>query len=115
MLEHQHVPEIEQTLADAGADPASFQLRFVPVSAPLSPGHPGDLLRRGAGQRDRRTAWPAAISGAYGGEPFVRFLDDRPPEVAAVSGSNYAEVGFTLGPRGGRRRGRWRCRPPPTT
>jgi N-acetyl-gamma-glutamyl-phosphate reductase len=27
---------------------------------------------------------------------------DRPPEVAAVAGSNYAEVGFTLGaPRGG--------------
>jgi N-acetyl-gamma-glutamyl-phosphate reductase len=34
----------------------------------------------------------------YADEPFVRFLPDRPPEVVAVAGSNYAEVGFTLGP-----------------
>ena len=34
---------------------------------------------------------------AYDGEPFVRFVRDRLPEVAAVAGSNYAEVGFTLG------------------
>ena len=27
----------------------------------------------------------------------MRFVRDRPPEVAAVAGSNYAEVGFTLG------------------
>jgi LysW-gamma-L-alpha-aminoadipyl-6-phosphate/LysW-L-glutamyl-5-phosphate reductase len=33
----------------------------------------------------------------YDDEPFVRFLEDRVPEVAAVSGSNYAEVAFTLG------------------
>jgi N-acetyl-gamma-glutamyl-phosphate reductase len=40
----------------------------------------------------------------YGAEPFVRFLEDRVPEVAAVSGSNYAEVAFTLGePRAGTR------------
>src|SRR5262245_19116390 len=32
-LLHQHVPEIEETLASAGA--RSFALRFVPVSAPL--------------------------------------------------------------------------------
>jgi len=35
-LEHQHVPEIVQTLADAGA--RDVQLRFVPVSAPLTRG-----------------------------------------------------------------------------
>src|ERR1041385_764865 len=33
-LEHQHVPEIVQTLGDAGA--RDVQLRFVPVSAPLT-------------------------------------------------------------------------------
>ena len=37
-LEHQHTPEIEQTLVDAGAKLQEFQLRFVPVSAPLSRG-----------------------------------------------------------------------------
>src|ERR1041385_3259688 len=35
-LEHQHVPEIVQTLGDAGA--RDVQLRFVPVSAPLTRG-----------------------------------------------------------------------------
>ena len=38
---------------------------------------------------------------AYAREPFVRFVRDRLPEVAAVAGSNYAEVGFTLGPPAG--------------
>ena len=31
----------------------------------------------------------------------MRFVRDRLPEVAAVAGSNYAEVGFTLGERDG--------------
>src|SRR4029078_4219191 len=35
-LEHQHIPEIVETLASAGA--RGLQLRFVPVSAPLSRG-----------------------------------------------------------------------------
>src|SRR3954449_11187995 len=35
-LEHQHVPEIVQTLADSGAK--GVELRFVPVSAPLTRG-----------------------------------------------------------------------------
>src|SRR3954466_3025800 len=35
-LEHQHVPEIVQTLADGGAK--GVELRFVPVSAPLTRG-----------------------------------------------------------------------------
>src|SRR5262249_61784013 len=38
----------------------------------------------------------ALYADAYAHEPFVRFVRDRPPEVAAVAGSNYAEVGFTL-------------------
>ena len=35
-LDHQHIPEITQTLADAGAK--DVVIRFVPVSAPLSRG-----------------------------------------------------------------------------
>jgi N-acetyl-gamma-glutamyl-phosphate/LysW-gamma-L-alpha-aminoadipyl-6-phosphate reductase len=46
----------------------------------------------------------ALFARAYGDEPFVRLVRERLPEVAAVSGSNYAEVGFTLGePSGGAR------------
>ena len=102
LLEHQHTPEID-------ADPAS-----TPRGPPAS-GRAGvsAAIRPGVGAADRGESWPPASSScppratadeiaqlyreAYAGEPFVRFLEDRPAEVAAVSGSNYAEVGFTLG------------------
>jgi len=93
VLEHQHTPEIAETLAQAGAP--ALELRFVPVSAPLSRGIlvtsfvevPADETADGLA---------ALYAGQYEGEPFVRLVRDRLPEVAAVAGSNYAEVGFTL-------------------
>jgi N-acetyl-gamma-glutamyl-phosphate/LysW-gamma-L-alpha-aminoadipyl-6-phosphate reductase len=94
-LEHQHTPEIEETLAQA-AGHRGFQLRFVPVSAPLSRGILATAFVELPQAQDQQ-----AIAGlyreAFAAEPFVRFLEQRPPEVAAVSGSNFAEVGFTLG------------------
>ena len=101
VLEHQHTPEILETLASAGAP--GVELRFVPVSAPLSRGIlvtsfvelPAEI---------EEAAVAKLYDDAYAGEPFVRFVRDRLPEVAAVAGSNYAEVGFTLGaPAGGSR------------
>ncbi len=101
-LVHQHTPEILETLASAGA--AGVELRFTPVSAPLSRGIfvtvylelPADAVD------DKRLA--ALYDEAYAREPFVRRPTTRLPEVAAVSGSNYAEVGFAVGePAGGRR------------
>ena len=94
-LVHQHTPEIKETLAAAGAP--GLELRFTPVSAPLSRGIfvtiylelPADQVD------DARLA--ALFDHAYRGEPFVRRPTHRLPEVAAVSGSNYAEVGFTVG------------------
>ena len=93
VLEHQHTPEILETLAAAGAPDVT--LGFVPVSAPLSRGIlatsfvelPADVTAE---------ALTALYDEAYAREPFVRFVPDRTPEVAAVAGSNYAEVGFTL-------------------
>jgi N-acetyl-gamma-glutamyl-phosphate/LysW-gamma-L-alpha-aminoadipyl-6-phosphate reductase len=99
MLEHQHTPEIEQTLADAGAEPGRFGLRFIPVSAPLSRGILATCFVE-VPASESADSLAARYRGAYAAEPFVRFLEDRPPEVASVSGSNYAEVGFTLGPVG---------------
>jgi LysW-gamma-L-alpha-aminoadipyl-6-phosphate/LysW-L-glutamyl-5-phosphate reductase len=99
LLDHQHTPEIVQTLQDAGrgeGKPLPFQLQFVPVSAPLSRGILATCF----------VELPAATSKddlgrlyqeSFAAEPFVRFIEDRPAEVAAVSGSNYAEVSFTLG------------------
>jgi N-acetyl-gamma-glutamyl-phosphate/LysW-gamma-L-alpha-aminoadipyl-6-phosphate reductase len=104
VLEHQHTPEIEETLrAAAGERAAEIELRFVPVSAPLSRGILAtSFIEVPAGETEETIA--GLYRRWYGAEPFVRFLEDRVPEVAAVSGSNYAELGFTLGePRAGSR------------
>src|SRR4029079_6903081 len=42
----------------------------------------------------------ALYKNAYAREPFVRVPDTRLPEVAAVSGTNYAEVGIQVGTDG---------------
>ncbi|MET0592775.1 MAG: N-acetyl-gamma-glutamyl-phosphate reductase, partial [Polyangiaceae bacterium] len=68
-LEHQHVPEVVQTLADAGGK--NVEVRFVPVSAPLTRGIFTSCFLE----------LPAEIDGAkltalfderYAREPFVR-------------------------------------------
>ncbi len=101
VLDHQHIPEIEETLAAAGGSAAcKWELRFVPVSAPLPRGIlatcfvelPPDTTKESVAEFYRK---------AYAAEPFVRAVEDRLPEVAAVSGSNFAEVGWTLGEVGG--------------
>ena len=93
-LQHQHVPEIVETLAQAGA--LDLQLRFVPVSAPLARG----ILATAFVELPE--AWTqerldALYRDACAGEPFVRVPRRRLPEVAAVSGSNHAEVGLVAG------------------
>jgi N-acetyl-gamma-glutamyl-phosphate reductase len=104
VLDHQHTPEVEETLiAACGTGPRDFELRFVPVSAPLSRG----ILVTSFVEIPESVS-EEALRGlyreAYANEPFARFVEDRVPEVAAVSGSNFAEIGLTLGPaRGGTR------------
>jgi N-acetyl-gamma-glutamyl-phosphate reductase len=94
-LWHQHVPEIVETLASAGA--RDLELRFVPVSAPLVRGILAtafvELPEEWTEDRVK-----ALYREAYAGEPFVRVPARRLPEVAAVSGSNHAEVGVAAGP-----------------
>jgi N-acetyl-gamma-glutamyl-phosphate reductase len=100
-LEHQHVPEITETLTAAGA--RDLALRFVPVSAPLVRG----ILATAFVELPEdwtQARVEALYREAYAGEPFVRVPRRRLPEVAAVSGSNHAEVGVAVGPaRAGRR------------
>ncbi len=100
-LEHQHVPEITETLAAAGA--RDLALRFVPVSAPLGRGILATAFVE-LPEEWTQERLSALYREAYQGEPFVRMPRKRLPEVAAVSGSNYAEVGVVAGPpRAGRR------------
>lgn len=93
-LEHQHIPEVIQTLAEAGAK--DLTLRFVPVSAPLTRGIFATCFAHvDAGASADRIR--ALYAEAYATEPFVRVPKKRLPEVVAVSGSNYAEVGVQIG------------------
>jgi len=97
-LEHQHVPEIVQTLTAAGATDVS--LEFVPVSAPL----PRGIFATSFADVPASTSAEelhAAWARTYREEPFVRVVEGRQPEVVAVSGSNYVETGFVLGPVSG--------------
>ena len=93
-LTHQHTPEIVQTLLAAGATDR-FTLQFVPVSAPLVRGIfatafvdvPEETTEQDIAQ------W---YETSFGSEPFVRIVKGRKPEVNAVAGSMYVEVGWHL-------------------
>jgi N-acetyl-gamma-glutamyl-phosphate/LysW-gamma-L-alpha-aminoadipyl-6-phosphate reductase len=94
-LEHQHVPEIVQTLKAAGA--GDVELEFVPVSAPLPRGiFASSFVHVPAAttQDELDALWRAC----WKDEPFVRYVTGRQPEVVGVAHSNYVETGFALGP-----------------
>ena len=101
VLNHQHRPEIEQTLRDAavrgGHDP-HLTLEFVPVSAPLPR---GILAMSFVTVPEATTAEQigALFAEAYGDAPFVRVLPKggRQAEVVAVKGSMYVDLSWTLG------------------
>jgi LysW-gamma-L-alpha-aminoadipyl-6-phosphate/LysW-L-glutamyl-5-phosphate reductase len=96
-LTHQHVPEIERALNEAGA--RDLSLRFVPVSAPLARGIFTTAFFYAPAGTSRETL-AALPQRTYEREPFVRVPGQRLPEVVAVAGSNYAEVGVVLGAEG---------------
>ena len=93
-LNHQHTPEIEQSLRQAGA--TDLVLDFVPVSAPLVRG----ILTTCFVQVDASVE-PAKlrelVRQCYADEPFVRVIEGGLPEVGAVAGSMYCDVGITVG------------------
>lgn len=92
-LSHQHAPEIVAALASAGAD---IELDFVPVSAPLARG----IFATAFFHVPADTSAEALLDiprAAYAAELFVRVPQHRLPEVVAVAGSNYAEVGVVAG------------------
>jgi N-acetyl-gamma-glutamyl-phosphate reductase len=95
-LEHQHIPEILQTLEGAGGKELS--LEFVPVSAPLPRGIFATSFAdvpASTTQEELDKLWKET----WAGEPFIRIVSGgRQPEVVAVAHSNYVEVGFALGP-----------------
>lgn len=87
-LQHQHVPEVERALC------GEARIAFVPHSAPLARGiHVTAFVPVAAGREQEAVQ---AVRSAYAGEPFVRLVPGT-PEVRAVVGSNFADVGLTAG------------------
>ncbi|CAN5724869.1 N-acetyl-gamma-glutamyl-phosphate reductase [soil metagenome] len=93
-LDHQHVPEIVQLLQDSGAK--NVALRFVPVSAPLTRGIFATCFLEVPESLDKNKL-ASMFDETYAREPFTRRPKNRLPEVVAVAGSNYVEVGFAIG------------------
>ncbi len=93
-LDHQHVPEIVQCLGEAGAK--GMGLRFVPVSAPLTRGIFATCFLELPESIDKAKL-ASMFDESYAREPFTRRPKNRFPEVVAVAGSNYVEVGFAVG------------------
>jgi len=99
-LEHQHTPEIEQTLAAAaskGGHEADFSLHFVPVSAPLPRGILANSFVQVPAEIDAERV-QQLFEGFYEGAAFVRVLGaTRQAEVVAIKGSMWADVSWTVG------------------
>ena len=85
---HRHLPEIEARLRVAGI---SAPVTFTPHVVPLARGMLADvyaLFDEPLDARDVHTAY----TRAYANAPFVRMLDGTAPSVAAVAGTNDAEI-----------------------
>ncbi len=94
-LQHPHTPEIVAALSAAGARLSG--LHFVPVSAPLARGIFASVFCTVPAEHDER-ALVELYRRRYAAEPCVRVPRERLPEVVAVSGSPFAEVGLSAGP-----------------
>jgi len=93
-LLHNHAPEIREALTRAGA--RDLEIEFVPVAAPLTRGILATSFARVPAEVDEAQL-RRAFADSYAEERFVILPEGRLPEVVAVAGSNYAEVGFALG------------------
>jgi N-acetyl-gamma-glutamyl-phosphate/LysW-gamma-L-alpha-aminoadipyl-6-phosphate reductase len=101
-LDHQHTPEIEQTLRDAaeqGGHPGGeLSLQFVPVSAPLPRGILANSFVQVPAEVDAgRVA--ELFRAQYEAAAFVRVLGGggRQAEVVAIKGSMWVDVSWTVG------------------
>ena len=89
VLKHRHTPEVQQLVGDAGSTLEGID--FTPVSAPVGRGILAVAtcdLTQPLTQQEVDSMYAAY----YADTPFVKVLTDREPEVAAISGTNYAEV-----------------------
>jgi N-acetyl-gamma-glutamyl-phosphate/LysW-gamma-L-alpha-aminoadipyl-6-phosphate reductase len=100
---HRHTAEIEQELT-IGGDRPRIDLSVTSVELVRGVLATAHVYTRAA--VDERTLWKM-YRESYASEPFVRIVKDRSgiyryPEPRLVAGSNFADVGFAVDPRGDR-------------
>ncbi|MBE3577501.1 MAG: N-acetyl-gamma-glutamyl-phosphate reductase [Limnochordales bacterium] len=95
---HRHTPEMEQEASWLAGRPVS--VNFVPQLIPASRG----ILATSFVPLARELTCGEAVAlyrQAYGGERFVRVLDEeRLPQIKAVAGSNFCDVTVRISPDG---------------
>jgi len=99
VLNHQHTPEILQTVRDAGG--SIDGISFVPVSAPIVRGIFATVAVDLSGPLDTKGA--IVLYQSYyeaTGRPFVRVLTTREPECATVARTNFVELRPRVGKDG---------------
>lgn len=98
---HRHIPEILQSLREAGADDA-ISLSFTPVLVPMSRGILATSTARlapGVTEQDVRAAW----ENAYRDEAFVRVLPaGQFPRTGDTVGANTCLIGLAIDDAAGR-------------
>ncbi|MDR2983973.1 MAG: N-acetyl-gamma-glutamyl-phosphate reductase [Nocardiopsaceae bacterium] len=98
---HRHTPEIEQALAEVGAEQA--RVSFTPVLAPMPRGILATCTARLTAPHTDTADVRKALADAYDGEPFVSLLPEgRWPATGAVAGSNAVQIQAAADPRCGR-------------
>jgi N-acetyl-gamma-glutamyl-phosphate reductase len=95
---HQHVPEIEQTVARFAG--ACGPVAFTPVLVPVRRGILASCALRLAGGATARDL-AAALDGVYAGEPFVKVMEPEKVSVKDVAHTNRVHLGVTVDARAG--------------
>lgn len=94
VLNHQHQPEIEQTLRAAGG--LNIEVDFIPISAPLSRG----ILVNSICDLPASTKLSdieQIYKDFYKSSPFVRLTGSKEfPEVVSIAGTNFVEIGWAM-------------------
>jgi len=90
---HRHLPEIEESLSAVGR-PAAGRIVLQTHSAPLVRGIFATCAVPLARAMDR-AALKELYQEAYGNEFFIRLVDGS-PDVAAVKGTNFADIGVAV-------------------
>ncbi len=95
--QHQHIPEIEQTLSQVAG--GEVKITFVPHLLPVTRGIFSTIyVKKLAGVKPSKIA--EAFETYYKIEPFVRFLGEGvSPNIRSVAYTNFCDIGIQMNPK----------------